>query len=228
VGSFFPYSRIKKVPRKISFGERGNFGGNFHYFRALLTPLFFWVSPEGLRMDINDWNLLLGKLPSCDWVRNPPANPARIRAVEALVGKQLPQAFRSFLEFSDGAQFRDRRVLGTRELLIFLQRGSPLPGLEGPSANLRKLSGLLPFHPVSRCSFECLDLRETQMPVVWVRLDQVEGMPGDKGLNPSMEVTYVDFLDWFLDLLWTLHHPERELEMSFPSPDPKTAYWKWN
>ncbi len=159
-------------------------------------------------MNREDWSLLLEKLPANLWARNPPAALGRIRTMEALLGRSLPPAFRSFLRYSDGAQFGERIVLGTPEMLEFLQKGHPLPGLEGPSQELRKSSGLLPFHPVSRSSFECLDLRATGAPVVWVRFFQGERDP----IQTSKDVTYVDFLDWFLDLLWGLHQTEHPSE----------------
>ncbi len=198
-------------------------------------------------MDINDWNLLLGKIPPANWVSHAPASSVRIQAVETLVGRKLPHPFRSFLQVSDGASFGDRKVLGTRDLLLFLQKGHSLPGLEYSSTELRKTSGLLPFHPVSRTSFECLDLRKPEAPIVWVRMSRVHAVNATKhwsragkpeafdeiaGRSPkaitprmllSMEPTYLDFLDWFLDLLWTLHHPEQDLELRVQNPDRRVS-----
>ncbi len=200
-------------------------------------------------MEIHDWNLLLGKIPSSAWVSHAPASPARIKAVEILVGQQLPQPFRSFLQCSDGAKFGERRILGTQDLLLFLQRGCSLPDLESSSSEIRKISGVLPFHPVSRTSFECLDLRSPGAPVVWVRINSTsksqDWVDPVKSLTPSsqifvdnpktpkgrrlvLEPTYLDFLDWFMDLLWTIHHPEQDLESMMRRSGSKATNWRWN
>ncbi|GEM_PF-3680316 len=184
-------------------------------------------------MNINDWKLLLGKIPAGQWGPRKPASLDQILAVESLVGQKLPRAFRSFLLCSNGAKFGERLILGTMEIIAFLRKGHSLPGLQGSCAPIRKKSGLLPFHPVSRSSYECFDLRDPEAPVLWVRIASSLSAsssshtrkggfreafypPFDRGKGLVMEPTYGDFLDWFLDLLWTLHLPEKELALVTP------------
>jgi hypothetical protein len=116
----------------------------------------------------------------------------------------------------DGGFVGDSRVYGTVELQAVLRHR--------PASPRRPQLALLPFHPVDRYGIECLDLDELEAPVVWCRSEEPQEEAVFTALHPlavrvvswrapalRADPTYVDFLDWVLDLLQGLRLPEVNL-----------------
>ncbi|MFQ5504679.1 MAG: SMI1/KNR4 family protein [Planctomycetota bacterium] len=167
-------------------------------------------------MDIQHWSDILDRLPRALRQLRDPVSEHRLRELEAQLGTRLPGQYRSFLRRGDGGWLGEFQILGCQDLRWILD-----------SLDLTKPCRLLPFHPVSQDSFECLDLVTER--VLWCSFaDAAPGAteedcrcPFFLGLHPLatrildpdaaapqvQRQTYEDFLDWILDALWGLHFP---------------------
>lgn len=155
-------------------------------------------------MNFKDWHQLLTTArqnPRTPTQLEAPASELDLRAVEALLGCELPSPYRSFLAAADGGWLGDRYIYGTRELRRMLVHAV---ASEAPQ--------LLPFHPVDRHGVECLELAGTGR-VFWCHsaedtprfvLDRQHPLADRIASGRStatQEATYVDFTDWALDAL---------------------------
>lgn len=149
-------------------------------------------------MHPRDWGDLISQLPKHLRSLRPGASEATLATCERRLGIAVPDCYRGFLSVSDGGWLGESRIYGSVELLE-IAKASPV---------IRGGGVLLPFHPVSKGSVECLDLARDGVPVVWCA-----GSPRTVWSRPRASagaaVTYVDFLDWFLDEVYDLHFPQR-------------------
>ena len=166
-------------------------------------------------MQSSDWVSLLESVPAALRCMRGSARPDQLVLVEKRLDRELPAAFKSLLLVADGGWIGDHQIYGSPELLELTGRPcGPMIGGQGPPA------ALLPFHPVDRRGVECLDLDRPGAPVVWCRVTEGLG-PADLmdpvhplarrlrawggGQLPEIDDTYIDFLDWALDVLEALH-----------------------
>ena len=159
----------------------------------------------------NHWDCILRKLPASPVGLRAPICPRRLARLESRLGSRLPEAYREFLQYSDGGWIGDAYIYGSEGL------GQLLEGQA--AARLR----VLPFHPVDRQSVECLDLLDGK--VLWWRDDRPAlrrawsfELEASRLHPAALEVvqrkdlvmmpTYEDFLDWALDCAMTAHRAQ--------------------
>ncbi len=162
-------------------------------------------------MQAIDWQTVLRRVPCHLLSLRKGASLSHLTAVEARLHESLPTAYREFLLCSDGGWVGDIRLYGTDELAQLLHPRAP--GTR-PWPHERRL---LPFHPVDRYGVECIDLDRNGHPIVWCRTQhparthdplggvhplatRVAQWQGPR--RPAMDDTYLDFLDWAMDMLF--------------------------
>jgi len=184
-------------------------------------------------MDPLIWRQVLSRLDPRDRRLRPGLSRSGLARLEAHLGLRLPSDFRSFLTAHDGGWIGDQKIYGSPEILRMLELGRDR--FQGPAETRGRWSRieaayrpLLPIHPASSESVECLALEprrsEEDAAVLWVRfpgmgpLDSVEKAMGIRHIDvdvltwsradpgpeearalPQVEATYADFLDWILD-----------------------------
>lgn len=125
-------------------------------------------------MHSTEWREILSRLPDPLRRLRAPARSGRLRRLEARLGADLPEPYRSFLQCADGGWLGDLRIYGTPELEALLQPGTACAGFRirafepvGANGWHEPRRHLLPFHPVDRFGVECIDLDRPAAPVVW-------------------------------------------------------------
>jgi len=170
-------------------------------------------------MDPIDWNELLQTLEPEDRRLRPGIEPGALAALEQRLGATLPEDYRSFLLQADGGWIGDLRIYGSPEVMDLIRLARVQARQPAGQAARIDMPRLLPFHPVSRTSVECLSLDGDRGEVFWCRFPDhpqtraerfFEQWSGLRSLDvdtwtgrgehlPQIEATYVDFLDWALD-----------------------------
>lgn len=180
-------------------------------------------------MDPLIWNQVISRLDPVDRRLRRGLSDTGLSRLESSLGVRLPEEYRSFLRAHDGGWIGDMKIYGSSEIRHLLELGRDRFQAEFPGDRWRSFEApyrrLLPIHPASSHSVECLSLDEAsedeeKTAVYWVRFPgaadpgRIEGIIGVRNIDidvltwsqdiaragdPEIEPTYVDFLDWTLD-----------------------------
>lgn len=166
-------------------------------------------------MDPLIWRQVLSRLDPRDRRLRPGLSHSGLAQLEANLGLRLPSGFRSFLTAHDGGWIGDQKIYGSPEIRRMLELGRDR--FHGPAETRGRWSRieaayrpLLPIHPASSESVECLALEprrsdqgddgtkestEEDAAVVWVRFP---GMGPVDSVEKAMGIRHidVDVLTW--------------------------------
>ncbi len=171
-------------------------------------------------MNTELWNQVISRLDSRDRRLREGLSPKRLAGLESSLGLRLPEAYRSFLRAHDGGWIGDQKIYGSPEILRMLELGRDRiqmageghPALAGAWRHFRvPYQRLLPIHPASRQSVECLalpsdglsrhqapredpDLAE-EAAIYWVRFEGMWDPYGGETIAGIREID-VDALTW--------------------------------
>jgi SMI1 / KNR4 family (SUKH-1) len=155
-------------------------------------------------MDPLLWNQVFSRLDPADRRLRQGLSFTGIARLETSLGVRLPEGYRTFLQAHDGGWIGDQKIYGSAEIRHLLElgrerfqrdpSGTTWKGFESPYRRL------LPIHPASSQSVECLSLDagcddEAEPAIYWVRFPRapdpgrIEGIIGVRNID-------VDVLTW--------------------------------
>ena len=155
-------------------------------------------------MDPLLWNQVISRLAPADRRLRQGLSSTGITRLETSLGVRLPEGYRSFLQAHDGGWIGDQKIYGSAEIRHLLELGRDRFQRDPSGATWKGFESayrrLLPIHPASSQSVECLSLDEgcddeDEPAIYWVRFPRapnpgrIEGIIGVRNID-------VDVLTW--------------------------------